>query len=463
MWARSYLTDRKLAHPALAGTSKDGHSSIQRPGAIVAGMTTTTARPTPGVPSGSEALANRMEVPAAPDVEIVVPVFDEEADLARSIRLLHSFLRTSFPFSFRITIADNASGDGTWDVARSLADGIPGVRAVRLDEKGRGGALHAVWSASDAAVLAYMDVDLSTDLAALLPLVASVLSGHSDLAIGTRLSRSARVVRGPKRELISRCYNRLLRTALSARFSDAQCGFKAIRADRARSLLPLVHDTGWFFDTELLVLAERAGLRIHEVPVDWVDDPDSRVDVVATAVADLKGVARLARGLATGRIPVAALRKELEGTPAARRPPGFTGQVARFAAIGVASTAAYLALFLALRTTMPALVANAVSLLVTAVANTAANRRWTFGVRGPDAIGRHHTQGLLVFVAALAMTTGSLAALRAIDPSPPRAVELAVLVAANLAATVVRFGLLRTWVFRAHRRGPVGADAGGAA
>jgi hypothetical protein len=120
-----------------------------------------------------------------------------------------------------------------------------------------------------------MDVDLSTDLNALLPLVAPLLSGHSDVAIGTRLARGSRVVRGPKREIISRSYNLLLRTTLGAEFSDAQCGFKAIRADQARQLLPLVEDKGWFFDTELLVLAERAGLRIHEVPVDWIDDADA--------------------------------------------------------------------------------------------------------------------------------------------------------------------------------------------
>ena len=152
---------------------------------------------------------------------------------------------------------------------------------LHLAEKGRGRALKQVWSASDAPVLAYMDVDLSTDLHALLPLVAPLLSGHSDLAIGTRLARGSRVVRGPKREFISRCYNLLLRGTLRRGFSDAQCGFKAIRTDVAAQLLPLVEDTGWFFDTELLVLAERAGLRIHEVPVDWVDDPDSRVDIVA--------------------------------------------------------------------------------------------------------------------------------------------------------------------------------------
>src|SRR2546429_6930973 len=138
-----------------------------------------------------------------------------------------------------------------------------------------------------------MDVDLSTDLNALPPLVAPLLSGHSDLAIGTRLARGARVVRGPRREAISRCYNLLLHATLGTGFSDAQCGFKAIRADAARALLPLTTDTGWFFDTELLVLAERAGLRIHEVPVDWIDDADSRVNIITTGLADLRGIIRL--------------------------------------------------------------------------------------------------------------------------------------------------------------------------
>ncbi len=139
-----------------------------------------------------------------------------------------------------------------------------------------------------------MDVDLSTDLNALLPLFAPLASGHSDLAIGSRLAPASRIIRGRRRDLISRTYNRLLHLALRARFSDAQCGFKAARADVARQLLPRVRDEGWFFDTELLILAQRRGLRIFEVPVDWVDDPDSRVDVVSTAVDDLKGVARLA-------------------------------------------------------------------------------------------------------------------------------------------------------------------------
>ena len=241
-------------------------------------------------------------------VDIVVPVRNEERDLASSVRRLVSYLREGFPFTARVTIADNGSTDDTWAIADRLARDFDEVRAVRMEQPGRGRALRAVWSQSDAEVLAYMDVDLSTDLNALLPLVAPLLSGHSDVAIGTRLARGSRVIRGPKRELISRCYNLLLHACMGARFSDAQCGFKAIRREQAQALLPLTQDTGWFFDTELLVLAERAGLRIHEIPVDWIDDLDSRVDVVATALADLRGMVRLGSGLARGSIKVPRLR-----------------------------------------------------------------------------------------------------------------------------------------------------------
>ena len=229
----------------------------------------------------------------APQVEIVVPVHDEQAALDASIRRLHRFLRTELPFTWRVVIADNASTDDTARIGRALAAELADVRYDRLERKGRGRALRSVWSASDARVVAYMDVDLSTDLRALMPLVAPLLSGHSDVAIGTRLTHGARVVRGPRRELLSRGYNLILHAALRTRFSDAQCGFKAVRADVARQLLADVRDDEWFFDTELLVLAQRRGLRIHEVPVDWVDDPDSRVRILSTACADLKGVARL--------------------------------------------------------------------------------------------------------------------------------------------------------------------------
>jgi putative flippase GtrA len=262
------------------------------------------------------------------------------------------------------------------------------------------------------------------------------------------------VVRGTKRELISRCYNLLLRGTLLTRFSDAQCGFKALRTEVARRLLPLIEDTGWFFDTELLVLAERAGLRIHEVPVDWTDDPNSRVDIVATAIADLKGVARVGRALATGRLPLADIRAQLGrhplGPSTPEVPAGLFRQLVRFAAIGLFSTAAYLLLFLLAHPALGAQGANLLALLVTALANTAANRRLTFGVSGRRHYGRHQLQGLAVFALGLALTSGSLAVLHATEPTPHRALELAVLITANLAATVLRFVLLRGWVFR-HR------------
>ncbi|WP_214319863.1 bifunctional glycosyltransferase family 2/GtrA family protein [Nonomuraea sediminis] len=365
-------------------------------------------------------------------VEVVVPVHNEQRALGPSIRRLHGYLTRTFPYGFRITIADNASTDDTWSQATELARELPQVRAVHLESKGRGRALRAVWSASEADVVSYMDVDLSTDLDAFLPLVAPLLSGHSDLAIGTRLARTARVVRGPKREFISRSYNLLLRSLLGARFSDAQCGFKALRTEVAQGLLPAVEDEQWFFDTELLLLAERHGLRIHEVPVDWTDDPDSRVDILRTALDDLRGMARVA----------------FSGSPQ-QLPRGMAKQLPRFAAVGVISTVAYLLLFSSLSNVLPVLVANAIALLTTAVANTAANRRFTFGVTGAAGAMRHQVEGLIAFLVGLVLTTGGLAML---PDGVPHKVELVAVVVANALATLVRFLLLRVWVFNPKRR-----------
>jgi len=347
-------------------------------------------------------------------VEVVIPVYNEEGQLAASVQRVDAFLHEQLPYGYRIVIADNASTDGTWEVARRLEEELPTVQAMRLAEKGRGRALKAAWSASDAAVLCYMDVDLSTDLRAFLPLVAPLLSGHSDIAIGSRLHHASRVRRGPKREVISRGYNLLLRTLLGVSFTDAQCGFKAIRADVARTLLPQVEDGNWFFDTELLVLAQRAGLRIHEVPVDWVDDPDSRVDIVATALEDLRGIARLRGGLG----------------------------LASFLGIGVLSTLAYLLLYVLLRQVAGPQTANVVALVVTAIGNTAANRRLTFGVSGRDGLAHHHLAGLGAFLAGLALTSGALWCLHEIA-TPTRTEEVTALVGANLVATLLRYSVLR--------------------
>jgi putative flippase GtrA len=367
---------------------------------------------------------------APPDVEIVLPVYNEQATLEQSVRRLQDYLLAEFPFSCRIVIADNASTDSTPQIAARLTRQLPDVELLRLERKGRGHALREAWSGSQARVVAYMDVDLSTDLRALLPLVAPLMSGHSDVAIGTRLAHGARVVRGPKREFISRSYNRILRAVLRARFSDAQCGFKAARAAALPGMLDEVRDDGWFFDTELLILAQRQSKRIHEVPVDWVDDPTSSVDIVHTAMNDLRGVARLFAA----------------------------SHVTRFVGIGILSTLAHALLFLALRGALGPGAANAAALAITAVANTAANRRFTFGVRGREALVRHQLQGLGVFVLALGMTSCALGLLRLIDPDPARGVELAVLISANLCATVMRYLALR-WVFRRRRRRPDAPEA----
>jgi glycosyltransferase involved in cell wall biosynthesis len=385
-------------------------------------------------------------------LEVVVPVYNEQASLERSVGTLHAYLSAEFDVPWIITIADNASTDATLEIATLLTYDLDRVGLLHLDEKGRGQALKRAWLESSAQVVAYVDVDLSTDLRGLPPLIAPLRSGHSDIAIGTRLAASSRVTRGGKREFISRSYNFLLRRIMGAQFSDAQCGFKAMRTDVAAKLLPLVEDAGWFFDTELLILAERSGMRIHEVPVDWVDDPDSRVDVVATAKGDLRGMWRVTRGLVSGRIPVDRVYAELGRHPLeSQRAPSFFGQVVRFGAVGVLSTAAYALLYLIFSAVMTGFVANFLALLLTAIANTAANRRFTFGVRGRSGAVTHQFQGLVVFGIAWVITSGSLLELHALNPNANSTVQLIVLTFANLLATVLRFVLFRVWVFRSQR------------
>jgi putative flippase GtrA len=320
------------------------------------------------------------------------------------------------------------------------------VTAVHLAEKGRGLALRSTWLSSSAVIVAYMDVDLSTDLDALLPLVAAVLSGHSDLAIGSRLARGARVVRGPKREVISRGYNLLLKAALHNQSSDAQCGFKAMRAEVARALIPLVEDNGWFFDTELLSLAEHNGLRIHEVPVDWVDDSDSRVHLGSTIAGDLKGVWRMLRRFAAGDGAIAAgggpRQDDLR--------PGLAGQAVRFAGIGMATTAMFAVLFLWLVGPIGPIPADVVALGICAAVNVVANRRLTFyrpGGAGNRANGRRQfLVGLALAGVPIALTVTTLVALGVASETSP-GVELAALMVVSASVAVARFEVMRRWVF----------------
>jgi glycosyltransferase involved in cell wall biosynthesis len=251
----------------------------------------TTPSPAPAGPDAPAAREARR--PAGPMVDVVVPVHNEEHVLRESVLALHRFMAERLRITFRITIAENASSDGTPALADALADELAEVRVLHVPEKGRGGALRAAWLSSDADVVAYTDVDLSTDLDALPELLAPLLAGTADLAIGSRLAPGAEVTRSVRREVISRGYNILLRVLLDVGFSDAQCGFKAGRRAVVVPLLERVEDDAWFFDTELLYLAQRSRLSIHEVPVRWVEDPDSRVAILRTALADLEGIRRL--------------------------------------------------------------------------------------------------------------------------------------------------------------------------
>jgi len=411
-----------------------------------------------------DALATTSDLGSDVDVEIVVPVYNESAQLAASITSLRTFLDASFPFVTTITIADNASTDGTWAIATDLATTQPRVRALHLDQKGRGRALRAAWSTSTASVVAYMDVDLATGLEALLPLVAPLLSGHSDVAIGSRLASGAHVVRGTRREFISRGYNLLLRGTLRSTCTDAQCGFKALRRHVAVELLPLVKDEAWFFDTELLITAQRVGLRIHEVPVDWVDDIDSRVDVLATAAMDLRGVVRMLGPAARRRAmthPTGSnaavtsteppFRPDVEQRAPAKAhadaPEVFADELLRFAGVGVISTVAYAALFAVLEPILGGYPASALAIALCSVGNTAAHR----GMAGSAHHGLIRRDRLLVSSAllgvSLAVTTGALAVTRAVGLTSLFP-ELCAMTAANAGAAVIRFGILRTWVFR---------------
>jgi putative flippase GtrA len=377
--------------------------------------------------------------PAAPSlrtpttVDLVVPVYNEEASLAVSIETLLA-ADTGRGIEVTIIIADNASTDSTPRIAAALAAEHPNVEYVRLEQKGRGRALSRVWQSSTADIVAYTDVDLATDIRVLEPMVEVIRSGLADVAIASRLQPGLAVERGIKREIISRCYNRLLKLSLGVRFSDAQCGFKALSQRAARDLLPQVEDSEWFFDTELLALAEWAGYRIHEFGTDWTDDPDSSVDVVSTAWKDIKGIVRLRTG--------GCIRTSHE-VPA----PNTGAQILHFIDVGIISTVLYAVMFLLGIQFVSEPTANIIALLLSTIANTALNRGHTFGVRSPHRRLTSQLKGLAAFGLCLAFTSAGLAVADGFTGPWATVGTLAVLTAANLAATVVRFVLMRTWVF----------------
>ncbi len=233
-------------------------------------------------------------------VNVTIPVYNEEHILRKSISSLHTFLKDKARFDWEIVVANNASIDGTLKVARALCAELDQVHVVHLDQKGRGRALKRVWQERKCDIYSYMDVDLSTNLFAYPPMIEALICTGFDIGIGSRLLKASSTRRSLKREVVSRAYNLLVKAFFRTRFSDAQCGFKAISASAAQKLLPSVEDTTWFFDTELLVIAEKHGYRIFDLPVSWIEDLDSRVDIVQTALDDIKGLIRVKQNFRRG-------------------------------------------------------------------------------------------------------------------------------------------------------------------
>jgi glycosyltransferase involved in cell wall biosynthesis len=260
-------------------------------------MTSSPSRRLPAIddtPSASRALERRQfeRLPADFGVDVVIPVFNEERCLRDNVSTVHGFLERTANYRWRIVVADNASTDGTPEIAQALEDELDRVSHFRIPIKGRGFALRRCFLETEADIVGYMDVDLSTNLRFFPLLVEGIRAGY-DLCVGSRLMQAARIQRSRHRELISRSYNLLIKLLFLNHFSDAQCGFKALRTNVGRHLLPLVRNNNWFFDTELLLLAERNDYRVFEVPVEWVEDPTSTVKLLKTIREDLLGLARM--------------------------------------------------------------------------------------------------------------------------------------------------------------------------
>jgi glycosyltransferase involved in cell wall biosynthesis len=240
-------------------------------------------------------MANPTAAPSSKTLDVIIPVYNEERDLGPSVNKLRAFLKANCPYKWRIVVANNASTDRTLDIAKELKAQYPGeVDYIHLDQKGRGRALKKAWLASDADVVSYMDVDLSTNLSHLMPMVDPLFRGEYSIATGSRLMKGSRVTRQFKREVISRAYNLIVKLMFPRRrFSDAQCGFKAMTRTAVKDLIPHIEDNRWFFDSELLLRAEQQGYKVWEVPVEWIEDLDTRVKIISTAKEDLEGLWRV--------------------------------------------------------------------------------------------------------------------------------------------------------------------------
>jgi len=223
-------------------------------------------------------------------INITIPVYNEEKRMGDNVLKLYHYIKSSLKYPFEIIIADNGSTDNTPAIAKQLSYKYPEIKLLHIEQKGKGIAINTSWSRSKADILSFMDVDLSADLKHFQQLIDAILKDGYDITIGSRLITHKKVKRSLKREIISRCYSFLLKLAFFVKFHDAPCGFKAIKKEAADRLLPLINDAGWFFDSKLLIIGEKLGFKIKEIPIEWIDDPGSKVNIPGTAYEYLKAI-----------------------------------------------------------------------------------------------------------------------------------------------------------------------------
>ena len=203
------------------------------------------------------------------EVSAVLPVYNDLAALRIAIPRSLETLEAIAPGRFELIVAEDGSTDGSTEFVRECERNDPRVRLLHSDERlGRGRALNRAFTAASGSIVCYYDVDLATDMRHLPELIDAIRDGH-DIATGSRLLPESTIVRSGGREIASRGYNTLVRTILGSSLRDHQCGFKAFRRDRLLSLLPSVTADHWFWDTEVLVRAQKNGYRIREFPVQW--------------------------------------------------------------------------------------------------------------------------------------------------------------------------------------------------
>lgn len=229
-------------------------------------------------------------------VNITIPVYNEEKILKENIQVLYTFLNQNLDYPWEVVIADNGSNDQTQKIAKNLVRKLDHLKYLRLKEKGRGRALRKAWQESKAEILSYMDADLAVDLFSF-PKLVQVIKQGADIAIGSRFIPNSQVQRSKLRKILSWSYNKLIRFFFKVEFKDGQCGFKAISKKVLENIIPQVKDNHWFFDTEMLVLAEKEGYKIKEIPVKWIEKRNkyrkSKVKIISTILGYLFSILKL--------------------------------------------------------------------------------------------------------------------------------------------------------------------------